>query len=285
VASVILSEIMADGERLGITQLLETSGVESTVAGVWICTWPAEASGPPLSQTLLIIPPQVRGGTGRPDSRWLSAPLSRGNLCCAAVSEALEIPQYLRRFSEKTRTTVFASRFDAWLLKSRLIGLFGEKGERRITVHGVLVQVSGIGVLITGESGIGKTACGLELARSGGGWVADDAVVLEGRGDALYGRGHKRTKGLIALCGRGIRRAEWLLGAEALRDTTRVEVIVRMRRGFKGEDIAGSGAQRSVRNIVGVPLPCWRLVAGDEPRRMAERVREIVREFLDGVVH
>ena len=54
------------------------------------------------------------------------------------------------------------------LLKSRLIGLLREKGGRRIMCHGVLIQLSGQGILITGDSGIGKTACSLELASRGG---------------------------------------------------------------------------------------------------------------------
>ena len=279
-AAVILREALADRERLGIIQMLETAGAGVPLAGLRICPAGEEQAETPLSPTLLILPPQELGGAGHPDSYRAADALFRGNIRCAAVAEAREMPPFLRQFSERTGTTVFSSRFDPWLLKSRLMALFAEKSDRRVNLHGVLVRVSGIGVLLTGESGIGKTACGLELTASGGGWVADDAVVLEARGNVLYGRGHERTKSLIALRGRRICRVERLLGPEALHDATSVQLIVRLQRGCPGDDRTGSRIQRSVRDIIGVSLPCWCVAAEDDPRRMAGQVREIVREFL-----
>ncbi len=108
-------------------------------------------------------------------------------------------------------------------------------------LHGVLIRLSGQGVLITGDSGIGKTACGLELVNRGGCWIADDAVILEGRGDLLYGRGHHRTRKWIAVRDRGILDARDLLGAEAVRDETRVNVIIRFVRDSVGDSAVESG--------------------------------------------
>ena len=226
---VNVKEVMACRERLGITHLWDLPGVSGSISRV--CIRPREEGiRTPFPRTVMIFPPiSSDGRISAADVRRLS-PLSRRNISCAAFSEAGELPDDIRRFSETQRIPVFTSCYDASLLKSRLIGLLREKGGRQIMLHGVLIQLSGQGILITGDSGIGKTACSLELVNRGGCWIADDAVILEGRGDLLYGRGHHRTRKWIAVRGRGILDARDLLGAEAVREETRVDVIIRFVR-------------------------------------------------------
>jgi len=179
---------------------------------------------------------------------------------------------FFKRVSEKTGTPVFSSWYDFSLLESRLIGLIEERCGRRRMVHGVLVRVAGLGVLIRGESGIGKTACGLRLVECGHLWIADDAVVLEGRGKVLYGRGHEKTRKWIAPRDRGIVRAELLIGARALCEETRVDLIVDfVRESAKGKAVE-VGEGQSVCTMVGVALPCRRIVTGGDPGRMAGQV-------------
>jgi HPr kinase/phosphorylase len=172
---------------------------------------------------------------------------------------------------------VFASRYDPSLIQSRLTGLLREIGERTVMVHGVLVRVLGHGVLLMGESGVGKTSSGLFLMHSGNRWVADDAVILEGRGDALYGRGHERSRNWIAVRGRGIVRAEELLGRERLLGQARVELIVRLMQTTGKDEQAGSGR---VREFVGVSIPCRVLVTDADPRWTADRLLECVRSWM-----
>jgi HPr kinase/phosphorylase len=198
------------------------------------------------------------------------------NISCVAVSDP-EIPNDLQRYSEWTGTPVFASRYDPSLIHSRLIGLLREVGERRVMVHGVLIRVWGRGVLLMGESGIGKTVSGLSLMHSGNRWVADDAVILEGRGDALYGRGHERTRDWIALRGRGILRAEELLGRERILGQTRVDMIIRLIP-VSGRD---EDAEMDLfREFVGVSIPCRDLATDADPRRMAFRLVNCVCDRL-----
>ena len=157
-----------------------------------------------------------------------------------------------------------------------------EKVGRRIVVHGVLVQASGLGVLIMGDSGIGKTACGLDLVARGGLWIADDAVVLEGRGGALYGRGHERTKKLIAVRGRGILEARALLRTGALCEETQVHLIIQFIRHSCKEGMDRGGKSRSFLEIAGIRLSCWRVAAGGGLRQMADEVIRLVNECLVG---
>lgn len=276
-----VKDLLSCSGRLGITRLSVPPGISGSVSRV--CIRPEETEGllKPLPRTVMIFPPTASDGIdAAADIRRLS-PLSRRNISCAAFSEASELPDDLGQFSEAQGIPVFTSCYDAWLLQSRLIGLIREKGGRRSMVHGVLVRLSGQGVLMMGDSGIGKTECSLELVNRGSKWIADDAVILEGRGDLLYGRGHRRTRRLIAVRGRGILDVHGLLGSGAIREETRVDVIIRFVRQTdrKGTDGAGDG-EDSMLEIMGIPVLCRHLEAGDGPRQMSERVLTVLDELL-----
>jgi len=153
-----------------------------------------------------------------------------------------------------------------------------------VVVHGVLVQVSGLGVLLMGDSGIGKTDCGLDLVARGGLWVADDAVVLERRGDALYGRGHERTKKMIAVRGLDIIEVRSMLGAESLLGETRVDLVVQFIRNIPERGPMRGGESGSFLEIAGIPLSCRRAAAGGGSAQMADRVTAFVNQCLDDLV-
>ena len=275
---VTVKEVLACGARLGITQVAGPAGSSRLVKHVF--RYPVAANGQIPKATsphaILLLPPAVaERNFCNGQNRRLSHVTFR-NISCVAVSDQ-EIPNDLQKYSEWTGTPVFASRYDHSLIHSRLIGLLREIGERRVMIHGVLIRVLGRGVLLMGESGIGKTASGLSLMHSGNRWVADDAVILEGRGDALYGRGHERTRDWIAVRGRGILRAEELLGGERLLGQTRVDVIIRLIRVSGREEDAGRDL---FREFAGVLIPCRDLATDIDPRRMADRLLDCVRDRL-----
>lgn len=276
--SVTVREVLACRARLGIAQIAGPADSRATVKQVF--PYPAQGNGripkatPP--HAILLFP------TGASNRNYLNgqtrqiSPAAFRNIPCIAVS-GREIPDDLQKYSEWTGTPVFASSFDDSLIHSRLLGLLREMGERTVVVHGVLVRILGRGVLIMGESGVGKTAFGLSLMHSDNRWVADDAVVLEGRGDALYGRGHERTRDWIAVRGRGILRAEGLLGGERLLGQTRVDLIIRLiRTSGKGEKCADD----PFREFVGVSIPCRDLATDVDLRRTADRLLDCVRDRM-----
>jgi len=154
-----------------------------------------------------------------------------------------------------------------------------DKG-RPVVVPGVLVQVCGLGVLIMGDSGIGKTACALDLIARGCFWIADDAIVLERRGGALYGRGHERTRDLIAVLSRGLLNAGSVVGAEALLKETQVHVIVQFTRRFHGQGADRDVEGESFLDIEGLPVRCRRVAAVGGSGLMADEVIACVNRYL-----
>lgn len=180
--------------------------------------------------------------------------------------------------NDKKMTEMLKPEFSLEVVKDEAV--CREKVGRRIVVHGVLVQVSGIGVLMMGDSGIGKTDCGLDLVARGGLWIADDVVVLEARSGSLSGRGHERTKGLIAIRGRGILEARSLLGKGALCDQTQVHLIIQFVRYFRREGVDPGNERRSFLEIAGIPLPCRRVAIDGGSRWMADEVIGLVNEYI-----
>lgn len=106
-----------------------------------------------------------------------------------------------------------------------------------ITIHGVLVDVYGVGVLIIGESGIGKSEAALELIRRGHRLVADDVVELRKISDSvLKGTAPEMTKYFIEVRGIGIINVKMLFGAESIREDQTVDLVIRLSEWKSRED-------------------------------------------------
>jgi serine kinase of HPr protein (carbohydrate metabolism regulator) len=105
-------------------------------------------------------------------------------------------------------------------------------------------------------------------------------VVLERRGDALYGRGHERTKMWIAVRGRGIFEARSLLSAETLLEETQVHFIVRLIRRPPEQAVVPGGECGSFLEVEGIPLSCRRIAAGGGSDKLGDEVIGCVNEYL-----
>jgi len=174
---------------------------------------------------------------------------------CLAVPHAASLPRDILDSFRTFSLPCFSSFFDEYLLESRLTEVCREKINQIAVVQGTLVNVFGRGVLLTGDSGVGKTACSIRLARMGHAWVADDVVVMEKHGDGtLSGHAHPRIAGLIEVRGEGPVPAGAVLDRGAILEESPVDLIV----SFAPE--SPSGVRRyGFREIMGVRLPELRL--------------------------
>lgn len=115
----------------------------------------------------------------------------------------------------------------AAVIASRFQGLYREKIIGRTTLAGVLIRVDGIGVLIRGENGAGKSACALKLVLEGAELVSDDVVdIRKGSGGLPIGRSPERTRYLIEIRGLGIVNLMNLLGSSAVADEALIHMVV-----------------------------------------------------------
>ena len=126
-----------------------------------------------------------------------------------------------------------------------------------ISVHGVLVDVYGEGVLITGESGIGKSEAALELVKRGHRLVTDDVVELRKvSDDTLIGSAPDITKHFIELRGIGIVDVKALYGASAVKDTQSIDLVICLEDWDKDKEYDRLGLEESYTEYLGNKIVC-----------------------------
>jgi len=150
------------------------------------------------------------------------------------------------------------------------------------TVHGALVLVDGVGVLLTGESGTGKSECALELLSHGHRLVADDVVLVERVGATLTGRAPEKFAGFIAIRDLGIFDVRRAVGEDAFSAECKIGLCMELREDRKSTNEL-IGLSRQTIKIVGVKLPFLKLSV--DPRRnfalLVETAVQLVRTDAD----
>lgn len=148
----------------------------------------------------------------------------------------------------KTDTSDFSAEVTRWL-KVELAP--------RISIHGVLVDIYGEGVLITGESGIGKSEVALELIHRGHRLVSDDVVEIKKVSDeTLIGSAPDITRHFIELRGIGIINAKTLFGVESVKDTQSIDLVIKLEEWNKDQEYDRMGLEENYIEFLGNKVVC-----------------------------
>jgi len=194
------------------------------------------------------------------------------------LAGADRIPEPLIHHFRNSEMFLFSSVYDEFLLESRLTGLIREKTERRTTISGGLVNLDGMGIMITGESGLGKTSCALELVKRGHRWVADDVVTIEKKSDELlYGRSYDFEFPLLEIKGWGIVRAEEVMPSSSIMRETRIDCLIELVDKEEMENREEQGDPLRIMNIIGTNLLCIPLAVSGDASHMAAEVESCIR--------
>jgi HPr kinase/phosphorylase len=179
--------------------------------------------------------------------------------CCLVFTRGLEPPDVLVEQAQRCEvpiltTPIQTSTFIS-LLQRRLEDLLAPKA----SVHGVLMDVLGVGMLIIGRSGVGKSEAALDLVLKGHRLVADDVVEVTVRQpDTIWGSANQLHQHHMEIRGMGILNITNLFGVGAVRDTKKLEVVVELSD-LVEEDFDRLGTERNVWPILGVDLPLIRI--------------------------
>ena len=143
------------------------------------------------------------------------------------VSHDEKVPQELIDASSKRHVPVMSTKMSTTRFSSLLTNYLESQLAPTTAVHGVLVDIYGIGVLITGKSGVGKSETALELVKKGHRLVADDCVEIHQEGEnTLVGHPPKLIEHLLEIRGVGIIDIMTLFGASAVRTFKRISLVI-----------------------------------------------------------
>ena len=157
--------------------------------------------------------------------------LEQNDTMCLIVAGAYNIPPELIAFANRSRIPLFSSPKHSvhlmWLIRHYLFKALADSTTR----HGVFLDVLGVGVMITGESAVGKSELGLELITRGNGLVADDVVELHRIApDTLEGRCPKLLRDFLEVRGLGMLNIRTMFGETAVRRKKTLKLIVHLHR-------------------------------------------------------
>jgi HPr kinase/phosphorylase len=199
---------------------------------------------------------------------------------CIAVTKGLDIPTELADLCRENRLPLLRSDLMSSVFIDRLTLYLDSHLAPRTNVHGVLVDVYGVGVLITGQSGVGKSECALDLIVRGHRLVADDVVEIRRRAsEILMGRGPELIRHHMELRGLGILNIEHLFGAASVRDRKRVEIVVRLEEWNEDVEYDRLGLDEETHEILGIELPFIRLPVASG-RNLSNLVEVAVRNLI-----
>ncbi len=172
------------------------------------------------------------------------------------VTRGMEIFPELMEAAKKYDVSIFRSGASTSMLMSALISYLNVQLAPRITRHGVLVEVHGEGVLILGESGVGKSETAIELVKRGHRFIADDAVELKRVSDkTLIGTAPEIIRHFIEIRGIGIVDIRRLFGMGAVKDTEKVDMIIHLEPWEDAKQYDRLGLVDEYTNILGVNIP------------------------------
>ncbi|MCD8503305.1 MAG: HPr(Ser) kinase/phosphatase [Bacillaceae bacterium] len=145
------------------------------------------------------------------------------------ISRGLDVPEELIEAAKKVGVPLMRSKLTTTKLSSKLTSYLENELAPMTALHGVLIDIYGIGVLITGSSGVGKSETALDLVRRGHRLVADDSVEIRQEHDGmLVGRSPDLIQHLLEIRGLGIINVMTLFGAGAVRANTQIHLALHL---------------------------------------------------------
>ena len=172
------------------------------------------------------------------------------------VCRNLDIPETFIEFAEKYDVPLFRTSVSTSSFSSALIAFLNVNLAPRITRHGVLVEVYGEGVLLYGDSGVGKSEVAMELIKRGHRLIADDAVEIRRVSNrSLVGTSPENIRHFMELRGVGIINARNLFGMGAVKLTEKIDMVINMEQWDTEKVYDRIGMDNTYTEIMGIQVP------------------------------
>lgn len=175
----------------------------------------------------------------------------------AVFTRGLDIPEYFINACEKYEVPLLKTDEETSPFLAALIAYLNKELAPRITRHGVLVEVYGEGVLITGDSGAGKSEAAIELIKRGHRLIADDAVEIRKISDkTLMGNSPSNIRHFVELRGIGIIDARRIFGMGAVKPSEKIDMVIQLEAWDSTKAYDRLGLDNEYAKILDVNVPC-----------------------------
>lgn len=200
-------------------------------------------------------------------------------ICCVLITKNLQPPPELIEIAEKfvlpiIRTPEVSSRAIVYISN-----FLEEELAPQVTLHGVLMEIYGIGILLSGNSGIGKSECALDLITRGHRLISDDAVVIKKIGEKLSGSSPELTFEHLEIRGLGIINIRDIFGVSAISKQKHIELIIEFQRWDEALEVDRLGLETQEEEFFGVKINKFVLPVS-AGRNLSTLVETAVRIYL-----
>ena len=173
---------------------------------------------------------------------------------CIIFSRDLKVDDVFIENAKQKGVAIFSSSLSTSELISEVVENLKEMQAHTIQEHGVLMDIDGVGVMIKGSSGIGKSEIALELLRRGHRIVADDIVVIKRIGNMLDGSANPLVKNFMELRGVGLVNIVRLYCASSIKLNQEIELIIQLEHWDQSKTYERLGGEPEKEEILGIPL-------------------------------
>jgi len=185
------------------------------------------------------------------------------DICCFVVTKGQTPPQELLEEADRRDIPLLLTDHQSSTFISLITQYLEERLLPQTTIHGVLVDVLGVGVLITGKSGVGKSECALDLVLRGHRLVSDDVVRVRLKMPAvLFGEGSDLLHYHMEIRGLGIINIKHLFGVSAVRERKKIDLVIELSEWQEGMEYDRLGLEQKKYQLLGVSLPLQTIPVG-----------------------
>lgn len=186
----------------------------------------------------------------------LLRPLFESEIPCLVITRGLHVYPEMAELAKEYNVTLLRTEEATSAFISALISYLNVQIAPRVTRHGVLVEVYGEGILILGESGVGKSENAIELLKRGHRLIADDAVEIKRvSSTTLVGSAPDIIKHFVELRGIGIIDVKEIFGIGAVKDTESINMVIHLEQWEEGKQYDRLGMVDEYTNIMGINIP------------------------------
>lgn len=181
--------------------------------------------------------------------------LDLDKISCILITKNLEPPVELVNLADQMNLPLLRTNLISSNAINRVSAFLQEILAPQITLHGVLMGIFSVGVLIVGDSGIGKSECALDLITRGHRLIADDSVLIKKVGEMLEGYSPELIQDFLEIHGLGIINIRELFGVSAIGKEKQIELCIELKKWDEFEEVDRLGLETQEEEIFGLKIP------------------------------